>query len=151
MLDLNIIRFCAIECEMQGSGERSVWWMATAYDYAMRHADEKPTDEHVRVIGSLVEPGLNAIECYRKMNVQVGSDIKVPWRHVPQAMNSLLDHGSDLTPAEWFKEFEEIHPFYDGNGRSGAILFNWLSGTLDDPKWAPNFWHDFRRAPGDGA
>jgi fido (protein-threonine AMPylation protein) len=34
---------------------------------------------------------------------------------------------------EWVKEFEEIHPFIDGNGRVGCILFNWIMGKLGDP------------------
>lgn len=44
--------------------------------------------------------------------------------------------GSDLA----YKAFEEIHPFYDGNGRTGKIIYNWLNGTLLDPVWPFNWW-----------
>lgn len=37
------------------------------------------------------------------------------------------------TPDDWYLAYEWIHPFGDGNGRSGKILHNWLLGTLDDP------------------
>ena len=32
---LKIVRFCAIECELQVSGERSVFWMVRAWNHAM--------------------------------------------------------------------------------------------------------------------
>jgi hypothetical protein len=34
---------------------------------------------------------------------------------------------------EWYAAFEFLHPFRDGNGRTGKILFNWLTGTLENP------------------
>jgi len=47
----------------------------------------------------------------------------------------------DGTPAEAYREFQEIHPFRDGNGRVGKIVFNLLNGTLHDPQMPPNFFN----------
>ena len=37
------------------------------------------------------------------------------------------------TADDWYLAYEAIHPFSDGNGRSGKILYNWLLGSLDEP------------------
>lgn len=38
-----------------------------------------------------------------------------------------------VTADDWYLAYEAVHPFADGNGRTGKILHNWLLGTLDDP------------------
>jgi fido (protein-threonine AMPylation protein) len=43
-----------------------------------------------------------------------------------------------MTALEAYKEFEFIHPFEDGNGRTGKIILNWINGTLLDPIFPPN-------------
>ena len=42
---------------------------------------------------------------------------------IPQAMKSFSNVYENITPAEAYEEFEEIHPFEDGNGRLGDLLW----------------------------
>lgn len=39
----------------------------------------------------------------------------------------------------FYFEYEQIHPFSDGNGRTGKILYNYLLDSMDDPVLPPNF------------
>ena len=58
--------------------------------------------------------------------------------------------GPDLTPESYsydnvlavmaYYNFEKIHPFGDGNGRTGKIILNWLNDSLESPVMPPNFW-----------
>lgn len=43
------------------------------------------------------------------------------------------------TVDDWYLAYEWIHPFRDGNGRTGKILHNWLNETLDDPVLVPDY------------
>lgn len=161
MITLEIVRFAAIECEMQQSGELSVYNMISAWDWAMGQSQKMklgngktipPTLKDILHIGAIIEPKWNS-NGFRQVDVRVGWDIKMPWNEVPQAMNDLMT-GLDAdiyTPAQFCHEFlDPIHPFRDGNGRSSALIFNWLSGTLDDPQWHTDWWLDSRRKPGYG-
>ncbi len=153
---LAIVRFCAIECELQGSGERSVEWMLWAWVYAQQKADldplqyADPTEADVLALGAIIEPTKN-LSGYRQIGVMVGWDIKPDWSLVPDQMTDLMSGIGLLDPAEAFRRFEEVHPFRDGNGRVGTVLFNMLAKSLDAPTWPPNFWNDPRRKAGHGA
>lgn len=147
---MRVVQFCARECELQQSGELSVYHMLGGWDYASIRFDDSVTEEDILRLGAIVEPRCN-LSGYRQTGVRVGSDVKGDWRLVPGQLGKLVTAQSDIEPAEWFRLYEEIHPFRDGNGRTGQILFNWLQGTLNEPAWAPDFWGDPRRTEGWGA
>ena len=148
-----IVHFCARECELQMSGERSVGWMVDAWMYAWTLESDRlrPNMVDVCSLGYHVEPVKN-VKGFRQVGVRVGWDVKMDWSLVPRQMELLMEEGQySLTPAEFYRQYEEIHPFVDGNGRTGVILYNWLNHTLNDPIWPPNFWGDPRRLSGSGA
>lgn len=67
-------------------------------------------------------------------DVMVGGDRKMPWQDVPLAMKELVERArsyprrkgfwnvEELWPLHY--EFEVIHPFFDGNGRTGRLWLN---------------------------
>lgn len=72
-------------------------------------------------------PHLNWAGHYRDGGVQVGGRICPPSAEVPDLMQDLLkihpDNWDDIKL--WHIRFEKVHPFFDGNGRTGRIIMNW--------------------------
>mgnify|MGYP003413236431 FL=1 len=66
---------------------------------------------------------------YRSINVTVGGRLCPPPGLVPELMNNwVLDMNENwmaLDPKKMHVRFEKIHPFADGNGRTGRMLM-WL-------------------------
>ncbi len=150
MVSMEVVEFASIECYLQGSGELSVNWMLRAWEYAYTNRDRLPVTDDVLTLGKLVEPVKNA-KGFRTCGVQVGYDVKMDWTLVPGQMVNLCESIHNLAPSEVFYEYEQIHGFVDGNGRSGALLYLWLAHKLDEPDWPPNCFGDPRRLPGFGA
>jgi hypothetical protein len=59
------------------------------------------------------------------------------WRHELSDDAIVREFGAEVkeleTVDDWYLAFESVHPFSDGNGRTGKIFHNWLLGTLDEP------------------
>jgi len=49
----------------------------------------------------------------------------------------VLENGILTDPNEFYFDFEEIHPWHDGNGRVGSLLWNLMNGTIASPIHPP--------------
>lgn len=126
--------------------------MVRAWEWAAWRRREQGTLDLpvIERLGQLVEPEKNA-EGFRSCAVWVGEHPCPPPDQVRGLLREWLGwYGLSATatdPGGAYRSFEEIHPFRDGNGRVGKIIFNWLRvspdgmrGSLDAPVLPPNFW-----------
>lgn len=136
---MNQLEFCAIECDRQGTDKKVEMAIALAWAKRVSRDGLPPTKLDILILGQKVEPTVNH-SGFRKTPVSFANgSLAVDWNHVPRLIDQLLQHWTDISPQEVFQEFERIHPFADGNGRVGQILFNWRNSTLHDPEFASEY------------
>lgn len=137
MFTRDIVKWCAKECTRQESGEMSVFRMYAAWEVAqsLMLIGQPLDDDSVRRLGYVVEPEKNRLG-YRKVPVSVRGELLNPPRD--DEVDSLLNNRDMMKSHEVYRIFEEIHPFIDGNGRVGSIIYNWLNDTLEKPVAPPD-------------
>lgn len=80
------------------------------------------------------------------LNVRVGSRHPPPGGpHIREALRELLEKIDDgeLSPWEAHVAYETLHPFTDGNGRTGRLLWLWQMEQCGDRMASLGFLHAF--------
>lgn len=137
-----IVAYCAEEVRRQGDTPWHVYKMLEAWRIAqhLKALDYPITHGVIRELGSYVdEENENG---YRKIMVTVGGRIAPTPIEIHARLSDLINRQNEISANQFYFEFELIHPFADGNGRTGKILFNYLLNQLDDPVWPVNFFGD---------
>jgi hypothetical protein len=143
-----ISKYCAEEVARQYFPRNPPTELVAGMIYAWMDAievynvNEKITPDDIKRWGAYIEPHNNG-EGYRKVPIFVGDFEKMNWRLIDRALEILVEainlRQVDCLAA--YREFEEIHPFIDGNGRTGKIILNYVNNTLLQPTFPPNdFW-----------
>lgn len=142
-----IARFCAQECERQGTGPIAVADMFDAYQKTLVLWELNKSFSFVGYgficdLARTVDPTTNQDFVIRDTPVFFrNGGTAMPVNLIPAALERLVEAVKypELGADEFYHSFEHIHPFRDGNGRVGAILWNLLNNTIWEPQTPPEY------------
>lgn len=135
-----IVKYCAEEVTRQMDPPIYVYYMLRAWNYATEITPTDVTEFDIIMLGDMVN-GEHRHQGWRKTPVSFrDGSLGADWWMVPHLMQRLLSFQADATPDEFCKQFLDIHPFEDGNGRVASLLRNVLTRTLNDPLPLPYYY-----------
>ncbi len=154
---MDVLDYVVSETERQSGTTREAVGMLRAYDlFVEAHQRKAPITESL-VLGST--SFINGLNGYRAVPavfnqgmpaLPPGDVLRQAMRRWYEMLDSLVSvpgyHNQFDTPrevADYFTlEFLQIHPFADGNGRIGSLVWNFLNNTLYKPVPMPYFFGD---------
>lgn len=114
---------------------------------------DQPRIDDVQAFVSVVQPGA-ILRDRENLNVSVGNHIAPRGGPaIRERLAGMLARMSRCDPWEMHVAYETLHPFTDGNGRSGRTLWAWRMIRLSPDGLALGFLHRFyyqtlERSPG---
>lgn len=121
----DLIKFVTESNRIEGIHRKPT--MAELRAHCVLLALDKVTVADVEAFVEVVAPG-KPLRREAYMNVRVGNHIAPPGgAHIEERLGVLLSwiHDRIIEPHEAHLEYETLHPFCDGNGRSGRALWLW--------------------------
>lgn len=99
--------------------------------------------QHLVEAALVFTDGKGRLRSKEGMNVRIGSHYPPPGGPlVEMALSNLLNAIEWLHPYEAHHRYESLHPFLDGNGRTGRML--WLWGMRRQSRdWSRGFLHEW--------
>ena len=116
--------------------------MKYALSYMMEHCMEPLSQKFIKHIGIQINKNINEIDGYRKVAVAIRGAEHVPpppGMVANMMMQFIYNYAHTNYPSPFDRaaqahiDFERIHPFSDGNGRTGRILINFEMLRNDCP------------------
>lgn len=132
---------CVRECVRQDVGLDRVASLLDAYSRAVaqsRQGKSYPSLAGLLALAADIEPDCRGRLRRTPVTFAHGGSANAP-ETIPAAMATLWEHIGRVAPEDFAYRFLQVHPLSDGNGRTAFLLFNWISGSLEDPSPLPEF------------